>query len=809
MQTKYDRCPNCMQALQENEDTCTYCGFEISKYEEKPNCLRPFIVLQNKYMIGRVIGVGGFGITYIGWDLNLQTYIAIKEYFPESIAARDTAASAEATQVIPNETKKDVYAKGLKRYVEEAQNLSKFYQLQGIVSVKDFFYENGTGYIVMEYINGINLKEYLNNMGGRLDENTVLTLMKPVFESLYQMHNAGLVHRDISPDNIMVDSDGHIKLIDFGSARGQSADTDKTYTVILKHGYAPPEQYYAKGNQGPWTDIYSLCATMYKMLTGQIPPNSVERMENDEYAAPSSYGVSISSRTEAVLQRGLAVKVNERYQNIGQLLSDLYGTQPVSAIGSSGIPIAAGTSFANPVSLSQQSMHLNMGSNDAASGNDKKNKKIMYIAIAAIAVVAIIGIVLLVSGVKDKDKDKKQSSETEQASITDASTEGAKTTESTEETTEEPSPEMPSGAEYQWPEKLSDDWHDYTINIDGTIYQFPMPYSEWKSMGWKADSLPTNVASGDYDYTDFYNDRLELSAAFVNPTMSEVSIDDCWVVGISIDSKYDEVVDGVVIELPGGIKLLESSADDIKKAFGAPDYIYEGTDLYDNPYVSIEYAGDDYHDGMDFEINSEGKLSSISIGNTAIPEGVAEGSDISTEPPDINSLYIAPSGPSTERFDNIITLDGVNYVLPVTVSELTKNGWTLDTATDDYLTGYSYTKTYMEKEGNKISVKLENFTPNAIIPINAYITGVEADIDYCSLDIVFPGGIKLGAAATEIETLYSDMGEDYERDEGSMTIYYSVYNYTDNGYIVIYAYEDPETGLIRKYEYSNNVDDIK
>lgn len=327
MQNKYDRCPNCMQLLPENNEICPFCEFNINEYEEKTICLKPFTILQNKYMIGRVIGIGGFGITYLGWDINLQTYIAIKEYFPGTLASRDTSTSE--TTVSPNEASKDIYDKGLKRYVEEAQNLSRFYQLQGIVSVKDFFYENGTGYIVMEYINGVNLKEYMRDAGGKLPERTVLALMKPIFESLHQMHKSGLVHRDISPDNIMVDKENKIKLIDFGSARGQSAETDKTYTVILKHGYAPSEQYYAKGNQGPWTDIYSLCATMYKMITGQVPPNSVERMEKDEYISPTAMGIPVSVRTEAVLRKGLAVKAADRYQDIGPLLYDLYGTQPV------------------------------------------------------------------------------------------------------------------------------------------------------------------------------------------------------------------------------------------------------------------------------------------------------------------------------------------------------------------------------------------------------------------------------------------------------------------------------------------------
>lgn len=806
MQMKYDRCPNCMQALQQNEDTCPYCNFEVSQYEEKKNCLRPFTVLQNKYMIGRVIGVGGFGITYIGWDLNLQTYIAIKEYFPESIASRDTTGGQEITTVIPNETKQEIYDKGLKRYVEEAQNLSKFYQLQGIVSVKDFFYENGTGYIVMEYINGINLKEYLNNCGGRLDENTVLTLMKPVLESLYQIHNAGLVHRDISPDNIMVDNEGKIKLIDFGSARGKSAETDKTYTVILKHGYAPSEQYYAKGHQGPWTDIYSLCATMYKMLTGQIPPNSVERMEYDEYVAPSACGAAVSPRTEAVLAKGLAVKAADRYQNIGQLLNDLYGTQPVGMAGQ-GMPIPASESYANPASLSQQSMHLNVPQNNqnTASGN---NKKIIYISIAAVAVVAIIALILIFGGNKDKDKDDNKT--TEAVTTEDVS--------STDDTTEEPDTEAPTteeatpgdgAASYVWPTVLSDDWRDYTISIDGTIYQFPMPYSEWESKGWKANNLATDIAAGDYDYTTFYTERLELTAVVANLGLNEAPVDECFVVGISV-GRYDEISDDVVIELPGGIKLGVSGEEDIKQAFGAPEYRYEGTDIDDIPYISLDYAGDNSMDGMDFEMNEAEKLYSISLINTNLPEGMtADSSQIDAEPPAINELYTAPEGPSTDRMDNIITLDGVNYVLPVTVSELTANGWALDTATDEYITGNSYTHTYMEKSGNKIYVKLENYTANAILPVNAYISGIDAEVDYCNLEIIFPGGIKLGDQGSKFNEMYSDLGEDYSEKEYSSFIAYDIFYSTDNGYISVSAYADPETKEITEYSYSNNVDDIR
>lgn len=247
MQKRYDYCPNCMQATSDNERFCSGCGFDIEGYEEKEQALKPCTMLKDKYMVGKVIGVGGFGVTYLGWDTVLQTYVAIKVYFPQFFAYRTSEITQ--SQIVPTDAKKEPYEKGLKRYLEEAQNLSKFYQLPGIVSVKDFFYENGTGYIVMEYIDGINLKQYLNDNGGRIPESKVRTLMKPVLESLMEVHEAGLIHRDISPDNVMVDKKNRIKLIDFGSVRDQSTESEKTYTVTLKHGYAPSEQYYSKGKQ--------------------------------------------------------------------------------------------------------------------------------------------------------------------------------------------------------------------------------------------------------------------------------------------------------------------------------------------------------------------------------------------------------------------------------------------------------------------------------------------------------------------------------------------------------------------------------
>lgn len=803
MQTRYDRCPNCMQALQNGEDTCPYCGFDVNGYEERGNCLKPFTVLENKYMLGRVLGVGGFGITYIGWDLNLQTYIAIKEYFPESLAGRDVN---ENQTVVPNETSREVYDKGLRRYVEEAQNISKFYQLQGIVSVKDFFYANGTAYIVMEYINGVNLKDYLKNYGGKLDEATVLALMKPVFESLYQIHNSGLVHRDISPDNIMVDKDGKIKLIDFGSARGQSAETDKTYTVILKHGYAPSEQYYAKGNQGPWTDIYSLCATMYKMLTGVIPPNSVERMEQDMYQSPTQMGIQVSQRTEYVLSRGLAVKAGDRYQDIGQLLTDLYGEAPVMQQSGSSVPISDVSAAANPASLTNQSMHITVPPTQMGQAT-AKNKKTAYIVIGSLAAVLVIGIILFFAlGKKDNGNKTTEDTATENVTTdTDASTENPSTDEPSTETPED------TGYKYVWPTELSGNWKDYQIDFNGTICQFPIPYSEWSSMGWKADILPTTLAAGDDTFVDFYMDDIELSVDIANLGLAEADIRDCFILGISIDADSDYIAPGYVITMSGGLKLGEATEQDIKSVFGAPDYRSED-ETEDGNIVSLDYAGDTWEDGMDLELNAEGKLSAIRLINTKAPEGFDPGAaNINTEAPEINSHYVAPTGPAADRFDNIVTLDGVNYRVPVPASVLAENGWVLDTTTDDYVLGESYTSTYMQKNGSRIEVDLYNYTTDAILPINAWVTEISVEEGYIDVEAIFPGGIILGNTAVDFEGLFSDLGDDYMvNDYTSMKSQYAYHDIEEGSYAQsCLSAVSNETGVIYKIRYENRPDKIR
>jgi serine/threonine protein kinase len=319
-------CLGCMNEWGHPGQPCPVCGFVQNTYERPPRWLPLKHILNGKYMLGKVIGEGGFGITYIGWDLNLQVRVAIKEYFPVGLATRETGRGSGHTITALPGVRQENYRQGLEKFMTEAKNLSKFYNLKGIVAVKDFFFENDTAYMVMEFVDGITLGKYLKDHGGQISEQEVLQLFHPVMESLKVVHQSGIIHRDISPDNIMMTKDGRMKLIDFGAARFAGGDTERSLTIILKHGYAPAEQYQSHGNQGPWTDVYAICATMYRMITGKVPPSAMDRLHQDTIEEFEHLGCRVSVKTAyAVIDKGLAIRVEDRYRDMDELIQGLYG----------------------------------------------------------------------------------------------------------------------------------------------------------------------------------------------------------------------------------------------------------------------------------------------------------------------------------------------------------------------------------------------------------------------------------------------------------------------------------------------------
>ncbi len=335
-------CLFCMDETEDGSTFCPNCG-RMLDYVVPAYHLQPETVLRGRYIVGAALGEGGFGITYIGYDKLFERKVAIKEYYPSGYANRSgqyTSDVSVSTQV----DRKDYYDKGRQRFMREAKTLAKFCREPGIVEVLDFFEENNTAYIVMEFLDGVTLKRFIGETG-KLSSDETFELMMPIMKSLKKVHSLGLIHRDISPDNIMI-VDGAVKLLDFGAARDVSLWGEKSLSVMLKPGYAPAEQYSSRGEQGPWTDIYALCATMYKCITGVTPVDAASRLYMDDLKSPLELGISIRPEQERVIMTGMNIVKENRYQSIDELLADLQNKEEPDNMQFTG---AAQNSYVAPI----------------------------------------------------------------------------------------------------------------------------------------------------------------------------------------------------------------------------------------------------------------------------------------------------------------------------------------------------------------------------------------------------------------------------------------------------------------------------
>ena len=367
---------------------CPHCGLnENDLGGASPAFIKPGYVLNDRYIVGIALGQGGFGITYIGFDKVLGQRVAIKEYYPSDIAQR---VPGDRT-VMPFTNSDSNFEHGKQKFIDEARTLGRFSGYHGIVEVKDCFNANGTAYMVMQYLDGTDMKGYLNKRGGHLGEKESISILTPVIEALKEVHKAGVIHRDISPDNIFMTSDGQVKLIDFGAAK-QAVGGQKSLSVTLKPGYAPEEQYRTRGNQGPWTDVYALTATLYRMITGNTPPDSLERLMNDEMVIPNYLPENI----RLAIQKGMAVKAADRFATIDELQAALTGEYKPDTQASM-------TNKAVAVQNSDGVGALNTNNVKAAQSGTASgfNKKLIIIAasLAAVLVCAVTALIIVaVSG---------------------------------------------------------------------------------------------------------------------------------------------------------------------------------------------------------------------------------------------------------------------------------------------------------------------------------------------------------------------------------------------------------------------------
>ncbi len=322
-------CLRCMDCTTQN-GFCNSCG-KPNITTQKPDFALPLqTVLHGRYVIGRVLGYGGFGITYVAYDLVQNRRVAVKELFVNTISMRIPGSTDVGVS-----QKSDYFAKAEKSFLDEAQMIYSLRDNPKILNVSHIFRENGTAYYVMEYLDGADLKAIISARGGKISWRELAPIIKDVVEALIGVHRQGKAHRDVSPDNIFILKSGIAKLIDFGAAR--NVCSNKTFSVVIKKGFAPPEQYKAHGNQGPWTDIYALAATIYYCLTGKLVPESPSRYLNDSVIRPNELGAHIPPEVENAVMRGLSLNPAGRFSTAEQFAAALFG---------GGAALSNGTSYA-------------------------------------------------------------------------------------------------------------------------------------------------------------------------------------------------------------------------------------------------------------------------------------------------------------------------------------------------------------------------------------------------------------------------------------------------------------------------------
>jgi serine/threonine protein kinase len=309
-------CPNCFNAGYSGGN-CTSCGY-TALHNAESFALPAGTTLNDRYLLGRVLGIGGFGITYLAIDLQTGGKCAVKEYFPRADAVRQPNMS-----VLPQGRNADSFAHGLAVFTREAKTLSCFIGNELIVQVMDSFAQNNTAYFTMEHLDGINAKALMRANGGRVKPGLAMELLWSVAKALQAVHSHDMLHRDISPENIFITRDGRIKLIDFGATRYFMGDASRSLSIILKPGFAPPEQYSSKGVQGPWTDIYALAATYYNLVSGAMVPAAPDRMAGQPHPSLAEIDPVIYPQISLAIEKALAIDYRQRYQSIEQFAAAL------------------------------------------------------------------------------------------------------------------------------------------------------------------------------------------------------------------------------------------------------------------------------------------------------------------------------------------------------------------------------------------------------------------------------------------------------------------------------------------------------
>lgn len=313
----FEICPNCFNMV--NSDTCPHCGYNQSKAKKYEHVLPPQTILNARYLLGKVLGKGGFGVTYIAKDLVEDKIVAIKECMPEVYSYRDLSNC-----IYQKDGETAAFNQCKNNFLDEINALRILTENDFVVNVFDYFTENNTEYFVMEYIDGLSLKVIVNSKDTTFSLNDAAIVLFTVGSALMEVHKRGIIHRDISPENIMIARDGTVKLIDFGASKNYfDSSYYRNESIFLKPGFAPPEQYTLDGKQGPWTDVYALAATFYTIVSGKPLIDSTYRVEDDTMKTLEELGCNVSHQISLAVSKALEPDIIDRYGDVGEFLNDM------------------------------------------------------------------------------------------------------------------------------------------------------------------------------------------------------------------------------------------------------------------------------------------------------------------------------------------------------------------------------------------------------------------------------------------------------------------------------------------------------
>lgn len=448
-----DRCPHCMRELTGHRGgACPFCGFNAQKSPQPAEAMPRNTILNGKYLVGDVLGRGGFGITYIGFDLSLESRVAIKEYYPSGAAMR---REGESELYWSSSYKFHSSREDAKNYfLKEARKMARVENIPSVVRVRETFLANETAYIVMDYVEGETLKARLRREGP-MTYTACYALLRPMMQDLCKIHRQGVIHRDISPDNIMIQGDGSIKLLDLGAAKDLNRHSDEVSVPVGKNGYSPMEQYLNNGSIGPWTDVYALCATIYYACYGKRVPQSLERLEQDTLRFDLPTREPIPPYVVGALRKGLAVRAADRTQSVDALLDQLEEEQttilgPARQPGAAPAPVPAAKPAKKPRPAPARSA--------APARPAGKGKVIGIGTAAAVAVVSVLCAALFAAkpDVVQVTRDGTSGAGVEAAASSEeqaAASAGSEASESAAPDKEEVDPEVDAASE----EKVSSD----------------------------------------------------------------------------------------------------------------------------------------------------------------------------------------------------------------------------------------------------------------------------------------------------------------------------------------------------------------